>query len=292
MDPLTDEYRVILNQQDLLQVTPRLLLDPGRAAVCRVRERDTLEGREFILDRWEITSPFPSGQQRPPMTTWAVMLADDSPSLDSLIKRLSPKRSQRVILLQLNRKDHAKLTLSAWLDGQWSSPSEVSLVGSGMLTLKSSDRLMADENSSDQSIRASRTRDALPRNAFEKVRHAQVAMVGAGGGGIALAGTLVSIGVLKLTMIDSDRLGPENLDRMPWVRHQSIGTFNSRLTLLDPVGHRRRTSTEQSPRCPVLVCRLEFSSISHIPACKGARDDSYRSREFDRLGGEHSSLVG
>jgi molybdopterin/thiamine biosynthesis adenylyltransferase len=228
MDPLTDEYRVILNQQDLLQVTPRLLLDPGRAAVCRVRERDTLEGREFILDRWEITSPFPSGQQRPPMTTWAVMLADDSPSLDSLIKRLSPKRSQRVILLQLNRWDHAKLTLSAWFDDQWSSPSEVSMVGSGMLTLKSSDRLMADENSSDQSIRTSRTRDALPLNAFEKVRHAQVAMVGAGGGGIALAGSLVSIGVLQLTMIDSDRLGPENLDRMPWVRYQSIGEHKTK----------------------------------------------------------------
>ncbi len=228
MHPLTDDFRVILNQQDLLQVAPKLLLDSGLAAVGRVRERDTLDGREFILDRWEIVSPFPSGRQRPPMTTWTVMLAEDSTSLDALIQQLSPKRSQRVIALLLNQQDHSKLTLAAWFDGNWASPSEVSLVGSGMLTLKSSDRLTAVENSSDQSIRASRTRNALPRSAFEKVRSANVAMVGAGGGGIALAGSLVSIGVLKLTMIDSDRLGPENLDRMPWVRHQSVGEHKTK----------------------------------------------------------------
>ena len=130
MQPFTDDFRVILNQQDLLQVAPKLMLDSGLAAVGRVREHDTLEGREFILDRWEIVSPFPSGRQRPPMTTWAVMLADDSTSLDSLIERLSPKRSQRVIVLLLNRKDHSKLTLAAWFDGHWTNPSEVSLVGS------------------------------------------------------------------------------------------------------------------------------------------------------------------
>jgi molybdopterin/thiamine biosynthesis adenylyltransferase len=256
MQPFTDDFRVILNQQDLLQVAPKLMLDSGLAAVGRVREHDTLEGREFILDRWEIVSPFPNGRQRPPMTTWAVMLSEDSTSLDSLIERLSPKRSQRVIVLLLNRKDHSKLTLAAWFDGRWTNPSEVSLVGSGMLTLKSSDRFTAVEESSDQSIRASRTRDALPRGVFEKVRSAQVAMVGAGGGGIALAGCLVSIGILKLTMIDSDRLGPENLDRMPWVRHQSVGEHKT-----------KELACRLAENQPDLLVRgLPYSIQSDIPA--------------------------
>lgn len=240
--------RLIIDQPDFLRVAPQLLVDVHRMAVGRVRQRTTGPVQENILDRWELQNNIPSGRERPPMLDWALMATAQplNSTLQSIIERVQPKRSQLLIVVLLDPNDHSRLTTAIWHEGKWAYPEEIRLIGPKMLMLDDgydTAREEPDQNSSFNSdsdweapnksntseramshadLRASRTVGAL-RALYRPVKKSHVIVAGAGGGGQELITQLIACGVRHVTNLDADTVGLENLDRMPLALPSDVG---------------------------------------------------------------------
>jgi hypothetical protein len=234
---ITTPLHLILNQRSFLAIVPQICLDRERVAVARVRERSTPHSHELILDRW-ILSNTPSGRLRPPMTTWAVLIAGtEKTPIDSLLERFQPKRSHQFLIIVIDPEDRSRYRAVLWHDGSWMTPADISLVGPGMTRLLASPRNEDHpcdldtymRRKVDEALRESRTRPALPPGVYDKLKPQRVALIGADGGGGALAPMFRSIGIRDMLIVDGDRMGLENLDRMPMVPAKGVTEKKSTL---------------------------------------------------------------
>lgn len=243
----TSAYHLVLNQPQFLRQARTLLVDRQDVAFGRVRRRTTRQAQEMILDQWDVRTLPPSGQELPPMMDWAVLgVANEStPKIEDLVKLVHPKRSQSLVVIQLEPENRERFPVAIWQNDKLQYPDEVIFVGSQMLRLgsaaststlhlipkndRNAERTSVDgepESAAKSQIqlplRSSRTAGALG-DLFRRIGDMRVVLVGAGGGGQELARQLVAAGVRQLTLIDHDSLEPENLDRMPLAKVTDIG---------------------------------------------------------------------
>lgn len=237
----TQPLHVVINQRDFLKVVASVFLDRHRVATARVRERATTESHEMILDRFEVQDNTPSGLDRAPMVNWCVLMAGDQhTSTEAMLERFQPKRSQHLICITIDPADRSRYRVLLWHDGNWTIPSNISMVGSRMLRLLDSDSMgpydLDDyiDRLANESLRASRTQPALPTGVYDRVRRQRGALIGAGGGGSTMAPAFTSIGLQDLLIIDGDTLGIENLDRMPMIPAKGI-TENKAVLIARPL---------------------------------------------------------
>lgn len=215
------DHELILSRADLQRTASPILLDRGRCAVAPLRGIDLENRRELILRPWEPRNALPNGGEYPLLAEYAVLAADRAGGLtiDQLVKQIQPKRSHRVVVILLNPHDRAAFPVALWDQGMSVPISRVRLIGSGLVTLTTEE---VPEPS--PSLRASRTTGAL-RGLYPQVLALSALLVGAGRGASELARQLVAAGLRRLTVVDSDHLGPENLDAMPhaavWQKGQS-----------------------------------------------------------------------
>lgn len=202
-------HGIVILQRDFLSNLRPLLIDRSGALRCPVRRRKTTSQEELILGPWTRLDALPNGQALPPLSDWGVV-AMGTPGIDtpeSLLHAVQPKDSQLVVVICINPEHLDQLPVTVFDQGRCVTPESIRFIGSGMLTLPA-------PSASKPSLRDSRTMGAL-RDAYDRTRAASVILVGAGRGGQQLASMLVAAGVRRMTLIDGDRLGPENLDAMP-----------------------------------------------------------------------------
>jgi molybdopterin/thiamine biosynthesis adenylyltransferase len=241
---------LVLNQQAFLDAAPRVLIDRNLFAVGRIRRRQIRSNEEIIIDQWSVTSTRPNGTTRSPLSDWAVMACDFDGSVSALstLQQLTPKRSQTLVVIVLDGQDHSRCSavVKDHNDRVW--PVSIRFIGPGMLHLKPQHRLERtlvssdsaprrdenrladsichDETSDSSDVRESRTRGALSE-AFDRLKQMRFAIVGCGGGGAELARHLVASGARNLLVIDGDRIGPENLDRMSFANPDAVGEWKA-----------------------------------------------------------------
>jgi molybdopterin/thiamine biosynthesis adenylyltransferase len=215
------DHELILSRADLRRTAPAILLDRGRYAVAPLRGNDLEHRRELILGPWESRTTLPNGGEYPPLAEYAVLAADRAGGLtiDQLVEQIQPKRSHRIAVILLNPRDRAVFPVVLWDQGMRVPISRVRFIGTGLVTLTT-------EGVREQSstLRASRTAGAL-RGLYPQVLALSALLVGAGRGASELARQLVAVGLRRLTVVDPDQLGLENLDAMPhvavWQKGQS-----------------------------------------------------------------------
>jgi len=225
-----------MDQTSFLSVAPQLLLPGNRCAVAQVRRRVADRYNEWVVTHFRVAAA--DGQDLPPLIDWAVAAASTAgrQTLEDLLSQVRPKRSQVLILLLLDSEDRSRFQCGLWRDGQWQSPEELHFVGPGMPILgRGSNGLLLDlpEHGSQPASRSSSLRDSRTQGALKglhtalkmdsngRLTHAVV--VGAGGGGQQLATQLVASGVRRLSLIDGDKIGLENLDRLPLAGPKDVG---------------------------------------------------------------------
>jgi molybdopterin/thiamine biosynthesis adenylyltransferase len=208
-------FSLIINQREFIDAVRPVLIQARRVATCRIRRRETTSSIELLMNDWSATDAFPSGQALPPMSDLGlVMIANDDETPERMIERTRPKRSQTVVGVCLRSSDFRHLPVAIFDQGEWVRPESVRFIGSGLLTLPESTPM-------PPSVRESRTWGPL-RSEFDRMTSLWVTLVGVGRGGQELARQLVSIGLRRLTLIDGDRIGPENLDAMPMAGEKDV----------------------------------------------------------------------
>ncbi len=205
----TKPFTLVINQGEFLRELRPILVDTGRVARCHINRRETTSSIELILTPWFAGSPLPDGQAMPPLTDWGVatVVNDDATTPEGLIERLRPKASHLVVAICLRSTDLRRMPVAIYDRGTVVHPESVRFIGSGLLTLP-------EPPAVNPSLRDSRTAGGL-RSQFDRMKSLAIILVGAGRGGQELARQLVAIGLRRLTLIDGDRIGPENLDAMP-----------------------------------------------------------------------------
>jgi molybdopterin/thiamine biosynthesis adenylyltransferase len=158
----------------------------------------------------------PNGQTLAPLSDWGVATAAEDLTPEKLIDHLQPRGSQLVVVLCLRSSDLRSLPVAIYDQGRIDRPESVRFIGSGLLTLPE------PKTKPSNTTRDSRTVGAL-REQFDRMKSLSMILVGAGRGGQELARQLVSIGLRRLTVIDGDHIGPENLDAMPMAGPSDIG---------------------------------------------------------------------
>lgn len=213
------ETTLVLPQFEFRQVVAPLLLDRGRCAVAQLYRRDTPCGREFLVGDWSPRPTLPRGDEFPPLAEYAVLTSNTSGHLPAarLPAVIEPKRSHTLLGIALEPRDRAAFPLTLWEHGETPPVSDIRFIGPGLLHLPDSTpaALRVDR-------RASRTRGALP-DVYDHIGTLSTILIGAGRGASELARQLVAAGVRKLTIIDHDGLGSENLDAMPHAALRQIG---------------------------------------------------------------------
>lgn len=234
---------VIINQPRFLQAVRPVLLDRGRFATGRIRRRKTLRATELIIDEWSVSDVTPNGRTLAPMMDWAVMTTNFGGMfpVERLPEIVQPRQSHLLVAISLHPDNYRALSVLIWDEGTLRPPERLHFIGHGLLTLPdpiqltssgkdSKDDQLADrgevqedrQSESPTRLRASRTAGALGSLYF-RLATMLIIIVGAGRGAQELARQLVAAGLRRLIIIDSDTIGPENLDAMPMARVLDLG---------------------------------------------------------------------
>lgn len=220
-------YELVLTRE-LWETTLReLLLSPDRLAVGTCRHNRHAGADELLVESLDITDRVPSGDDRPPLTEWAVLGAPGrqvGAELRSWLDQLQPRKTQLLAVGLVGLGPERSGWNGAVVENGQVRPLEaIRVVGPGMLR---ADRRSAEQGwelSAADAQRWSRTRGALGEAAWRKVAAARVLLIGAGRTGSALAFPLVALGIRSLTLVDPDRLNLENLDAEFCVTEQDVG---------------------------------------------------------------------
>jgi hypothetical protein len=191
---------------------------------------------EWLAREWSSARQLPQGRQWHAASDWIVVALESEqfPTSDALLRAIQPRTLQRIAALVWPRSSTTGLSASVWDRGTLLAPSSLQIVGArgGRWTREAT--TLASEGdrhntpaaatlSSAQQLRWSRTVRTLP-GPLPPRDELHVAIVGQGRMG-ALVAQALSPYVGKLTLLDGDRIGHENLDAMPLARERDVGRF-------------------------------------------------------------------
>ncbi len=212
-----DETVVILPQADFQRIAAPLLIDRRGFALAPLVSRPTTRGRELVAGPWRRLAS--EGPARTPPREAGIILGVRSERLatpDDLLRTWSPVPAQRLVGILLDPVDRARFAIGLWEHGLWGRVDEVRWIGPRLPRLPEPRTTVGDDP------RDSRTAGAL-RALAPRLGTLSVVLVGAGRGASELARQLVAVGVRRLTILDHDHVGPENLDAMPHAAPRDIG---------------------------------------------------------------------
>lgn len=223
---------------------PQLLNGPGRFAVGRVRCQSSPRRNQLRVDRIEIVDQLPSGHDRPPLDDWCCLHLEFAPtrgwSPRELIERLAPEGSQTLTTLVV-KPPHGKSPCT-WdgalrqADGRIVSIDRVRVVGPGLMTFDRDAK--PAEIPVDELERYSRTIGVIGIDAFRKLRHMTVTIVGAGRAGAAAAEQFAALGAGQIRLVDPDLLELSNLNAAPGLRRADVGRAKVRALGRQLLAHR------------------------------------------------------
>jgi molybdopterin/thiamine biosynthesis adenylyltransferase len=247
-----EAFHVRLSRAALLRALRELFRSGAVCAESPLTAYDR-EGRwDWFAHEWIPRAEWPRGAGKHSLGDWVVLaLASDAvPDSLALLRELAPGPLQRVAALVLQRGESAGLTVTIWDRGElrspevlevvgaeggqwWSDPSAAGEAGGAVqATAAGQEELLAgpvpgsrgadriDPAPADRK-RRSRTWPALPGEGA-RLAGLHVAVAGLGRMGLLLAQSLAGL-VGRLTLIDADRVGWENLDAMPLASEQDVG---------------------------------------------------------------------
>ena len=197
-----------------------LLARPRSVATGLLRLRSDRLGTILLCDSLTIAERALLGSERPPLTDWCVLSLGEAGTPADLLATIEPYRSQRVVVLTMPRARAGAWDGLVFDRGEVTALAGVRLVGPGMIALS---REPVDPLEPAPAERWSRTIGALGEPLWRAVRASHVLLIGCGRNGTQLAWQLAGLGVARLTLIDPDRLGVENLDAMPGLRFADVG---------------------------------------------------------------------
>lgn len=220
---LTELDRLVFSGRAWHELRP-LLVDGGLCATGAMRLRPAGEVRELLVDRLTVERQVPTGQSRPPLDDWVLVLLDHDQSVSpqDVLGQVAPRRSHRLAVVVLRLTDDGNCQAALWDDQQVRPIEQLWVNGPGMLRLNRTER-QDEAFDAQRDVRWSRTAGALGPRLMAQVRRHTVTLVGTGRLGSVMAFHLAALGVSAMRLIDGDLLHAENLDAMPGLAASDVG---------------------------------------------------------------------
>ncbi len=196
----------------------------NQVAIGGFRRLETPTGVQFLIDDIEISVPPRAGEGRrfpdgalivamQPRAQWC--------AAKEVLAELRLRPHDPVVILSLTSDDPGLWDACVQDRGRTSEIDEIRVVEPGMPHIR---RFDAVTTAPARNQRWSRTIGGLGSlKTWSKLRNSHVVLVGCGGNGSQFAFQLACMGVGRMTIVEHDTLGLENLDRMPGVVLADVG---------------------------------------------------------------------
>lgn len=219
------DVSLLVRRRPLQQALAPLLADQRGWLCAPLTRRGLTHGCELRASVWNVVARPWLGSDRPLLDDWICLGVLPQPTLHlaTLLTEWQPRRSQLVVAAAIDPERLDQWHCLVWNEGRIQPVTQLDIVGPGAVRVagpQASGHLPDQEIESG--LRASRTAGALGED-YQTLRETRVLLVGLGRGGTQLAQMLVAAGVRHLTLVDPDRLGPENLDAHVGARPSDVG---------------------------------------------------------------------
>lgn len=187
-------------------------------AIGRFHWRETVAGRQILVEQLDSVRGLPSGDSRPPLDCYLILRLTQSArgnetelaTAASLLKQVRPLRSHHAAALVIHPGPPASWqALLHTPDGTHLPVTALTVQGPAPLHLEHHPAA-PPEATDEETARWSRTAGALGAETFEQLRRSRVQVIGAGRNGSLCASLLAALGVAHLRLIDGDMLEAHN----------------------------------------------------------------------------------
>ena len=308
---LSQEVHFRLSHAALLRGLRRLVTDGGVCVESPLTAYDRAGRWDWFAHEWTARVDWPRGAGKHSLSDWVVLAleSDEIPDSLALLRHLAPGPLQRVAALVVGRTEGAGVTATVWDRGEWRSPDLLEVVGAegdqwrpdpaaggvstrlpGVGTIPEAafptrppDPVNSHPVNSQpvnwptQTDRRSRTLRALPTSCAG-LDALHVAVVGLGRLGLLVAQGLAGL-VGRLTLIDHDRVGRENLDAMPLATERDVGRLKVEVAteaLLANRGDLAIYAVSDECRAPSVQRMVRERRFDLLVTCVDERGDSAR----------------
>lgn len=221
------EFHLVLSRRAYQRVVPRLLTGPGSCAFGPAQHNPHGAVTELLVRELELRDALPRGEDFPPWTDGAVLVAPtigQTTDPRDWLQRIKPRPGQLLAVLLLGMGAARRRWDGAVADGdRMEALAGIRIPGTRMIqAARRADRPAA--RTPAEWTRWSRTRGALGDDVWQKVRAARVAVIGASRNGSLLAWMLAAVGVERLLLVDPDVVELHNLDATWGVTEAVVGS--------------------------------------------------------------------